>query len=99
VLYRRTSTQGDFALHGRLYDFTEITGTPFTARVSFEMELVDLHDGSTVWTHDYTHDEPVAGKEVPDVVRALDRNVQRGLEEVAEGLERYFHDPRETVAV
>ena len=90
VYYQRTSTAGDFAIRGRLYDFCELTGTPFAARVSFEIELRDLKTGATVWTHDYTHDEPVAGKDVRAVVAALDRSVQRGIDEVAAGLERYF---------
>jgi ABC-type uncharacterized transport system auxiliary subunit len=90
VFYQRSSTQGDYALHGRLYDFCELTGTPFAARVSFEIELRDLKSGAPVWTYDYTHDEPVAGKDVRAVVAALDRSVQRGLDEVMAGMEKYF---------
>jgi ABC-type uncharacterized transport system auxiliary subunit len=96
VFYRRSNTQGDFALQGRLYDFTELTGSQFSARVSFELEMRDLKTGATVWSHDYTHDEPVAGKDVSDVVVALDRNVQRGVSEVVASLEQYFasHGPK-----
>ena len=90
VLYRRSNAMGDFDLHGRLYDFAELTGSQFSARVSFEMELRDLKTGATVWTHDYTHDEPVVGKEVSAVVMALDRNLQKGVSEVMASLEQYF---------
>jgi ABC-type uncharacterized transport system auxiliary subunit len=60
------------------------------ARVTWELELRDLKSGATVWTHYYTHDEPVSGKDVPAVVAALDRNVQRGVKEVVASLDQYF---------
>lgn len=90
VHYQRSNTQGDFSIRGRLYDFSEVTGSRFSARVTFELEMRDLKTGATVWNHGYTHDEPVAGKDVRAVVLALDRNVQRGISEVVDSLERYF---------
>lgn len=90
VYYLRTNTQGDFALRGRLYDFIELTGSRFSARVTLELEMRDLKTGVTVWTHDYTHDEPVTGKDVHDVVVALDRNVQKGIGEIEASLNQYF---------
>jgi ABC-type uncharacterized transport system auxiliary subunit len=90
VYYRRSNMQGDFALRGRLYDFKEVTGTQMTARVTLELEMRDLKNGATVWTHYYTHDEPASGKDVPAVVAALDKNVQRGVKEVVESLDQYF---------
>ncbi len=59
-------------------------------RVAFELEMRDLKTGATVWTHYYTHDEAVDGKDVPAVVAALDKNVQRGVKEVVASLDQYF---------
>ena len=90
VYYRRSNMQGDFALRGRLYDFKELTGGQMSARVTFELEMRDLKSGATVWTHYFSHDEPVSGKGVTDVVGALDRNVQRSVAEVVASLDQYF---------
>ncbi len=90
VYYRRSNMLGDFALRGRLYDFKELTGGQMSARVTLELEMRDLKSGATVWTHYYTHDEPTSGKDVPAVVAALDKNVQRGVKEVVESLDQYF---------
>src|SRR5467141_431803 len=90
VHYRRSNMQGDFALRGRLYDFKEVDAGQMSARVTLELEMRDLKTGATVWTHYYTHDEPTSGKDVPALVTALDKNVQRGLKEVVESLDHYF---------
>jgi ABC-type uncharacterized transport system auxiliary subunit len=90
VYYRRSNMKGDFALRGRLYDFKELSGPQLSARVTLELEMRDLNNGATVWTHYYTHDEPVSGKDVSAVVAALDRNVQRAVAEVVAGLDQYF---------
>jgi ABC-type uncharacterized transport system auxiliary subunit len=90
VTYRRSNAKGDYELHGRLQDFQELTGDRLAARVTLELEMRDLKTGETVWTHDYTHDEPVDRKDVSAVVAALDRNAQRGLSEMLASLEQYF---------
>jgi ABC-type uncharacterized transport system auxiliary subunit len=90
VYYRRSNMKGDFAIRGRLYDFKELTGASMSARVTLELEMRELNSGGTVWTHYYTHDEPVSGKDVSAVVAALDRNVQRAVAEVVGGLDQYF---------
>jgi ABC-type uncharacterized transport system auxiliary subunit len=90
VYYRRSNMKGDFAIRGRLYDFKELTGASMSARVTLELEMRELNSGGTVWTHYYTHDEPVGGKDVSAVVAALDRNVQRAVAEVVAGLDQYF---------
>jgi len=90
VHYQRSNMQGDFALRGHLYDFKELAGGQMLARVTLELEMRDLKNGATVWTHYYTHDEPATGKDVPAVVAALDKNVQRGVKEVVESLDQYF---------
>jgi ABC-type uncharacterized transport system auxiliary subunit len=90
VYFRRSNIKGDFALRGRLYDFKEVDGGQMSARVTFELEMRDLKTGATVWTHYYTHDEPVSHKDVNAVVTALDHNVQRGVGEMVASLDQYF---------
>ena len=90
VFAHRSDAKGDFLLRGRLYDFKEVAGNATLARLTVDFEMRDLKDGATVWTHYYHHDEPVNGKSVPAVVAALDKNVQRSVKEVLEGLDQYF---------
>jgi ABC-type uncharacterized transport system auxiliary subunit len=85
-----SSSRGDFLLEGNLYDFKEVSGSAFTARVNLELELHDMKTGAIVWTHEYAHDEPVSGKGVPAVVAALDQNAQRGVSEIEASLNEYF---------
>lgn len=95
VYPQRSSIRGDYLLHGRLYDFKEITGSSMSARLSLDLELRDTKTGTTVWTHSYNHNEPVSGKDVSAVVAALNRNVQRATNEFTAGLMQYFsaHPP------
>ena len=86
----RSDVRGDYVVRGRLYDFREIDGNGLSVRVAFDFELRDTKTGATVWNHTYSHDEPVDGKDVSAVVAAMDRNVQSGLGEVLESLDKYF---------
>jgi ABC-type uncharacterized transport system auxiliary subunit len=86
----RSNSHGDYILYGRLYDFKEVSGPQMVARVTCDLELRETKSGSTVWTHYYSHDEPVSGKDVSAVVAALDRNAQRGMAEVKSSLDQYF---------
>ncbi len=86
----RSNSHGDYILYGRLYDFKEIDASPLMARVTVDLELRETKTGSTVWTHYYSHDEPVSGKDISAVVAALDRNAQRGMVEVESSLGQYF---------
>jgi ABC-type uncharacterized transport system auxiliary subunit len=90
VYPQRSNANGDFLIRGRLYDFKEVSEGSMLARVTFELEMRDLKSGATLWTHYYSHDEPVSGKDVPSIVAALNRNVQSGLTEVLASLDRYF---------
>jgi ABC-type uncharacterized transport system auxiliary subunit len=90
VFTQRSASHADYVLRGRLYDFKEVSGSPLQARVTVEFELKDMKSGATVWSHYYNHDEPVSGKDVPAMVAALDRNVQRGVGEVKASLDQYF---------
>jgi ABC-type uncharacterized transport system auxiliary subunit len=86
----RSNIHGDYLLHGHLYDFKEVSGGSLAARVTLELELRETKTGATVWTHYYTHDEPVSGKDVSGVVAAIDRNVQQGVNEVRASIDQYF---------
>jgi ABC-type uncharacterized transport system auxiliary subunit len=94
-----SSTQGEFVLRGRLYNFEEVDqGGGISVLVSMEFELIDRRTHKAVWNRSYTHTEPVQGKEIPDVVAALDRNLEQGLTEVESGLDAYFstHPPHKS---
>lgn len=86
----RSNSHGDYILYGRLFDFKEVSGAPLLARLTVDFELRETKTGSIVWTHYYSHDEPVSGKDISAVVAALDRNSQRGMGEVKSSLEQYF---------
>ena len=85
-----SSSHGDFLLQGNLYDFKELSGSTLQARVSMELELREVKTGAIVWTHNYSHDEPVKGKDVSSVVAALDQNAQHCVSEAEASLNEYF---------
>jgi len=91
----RSDIRGEFLLHGRLYDFKEVSGASIVGRVTMELELRNIKTGTSVWTHFYTHDEPVSGKDVGAVVAALDKNAQQAVAEFRASLDQYFaeHPP------
>lgn len=94
----RSTVRGDYLLRGRLYDFKEVpgnAGNALLARVTLDLELRDEKSGAIVWTHFYSFDQPVNGKDVAAVVAALDQNVQRGLAQILASLDQYFaaHPP------
>jgi ABC-type uncharacterized transport system auxiliary subunit len=90
VNFVRSGARGDYVISGRLYDFKEISASPISARVTFELSMRDNKTASSVWSHYYSHDEPVSGKDVSAVVAALNRNVQRGINECRSSLNEYF---------
>jgi ABC-type uncharacterized transport system auxiliary subunit len=55
-----------------------------------EFDLYDRKSGKVVWSHSYSQSEPVQGKEISSIVNALDVNLDRGLKEVAAGLNQYL---------
>ena len=85
-----STSEGQFVLRGRLYEFEEVDGESISGRVSMEFDLYDRKSGKVVWSHSYSHSEPVQEKEISAVVAALDSNLDRGLKEVAAGLDQYF---------
>ena len=90
-----SNLRGNYVLRGRLDALDEVDKPAITARFSIELELFDPRSGATVWTGSYSHDEPVQGKTVPDVVEAMDRNVRTGARQLSASLGQYFaqHPP------
>jgi len=84
------SSEGQYVVRGRLFDFEEVDGPTISGLVSMEFELYDRKAGKIVWTHTYSQSEPVGSKEMSAVVSALNENLDRGLKETAAGLSEYF---------
>jgi ABC-type uncharacterized transport system auxiliary subunit len=90
VYSMRADPNGRFILAGQLYDFKEVDAASVVARLSYEVRLRDRKTGTTVWEHSYSYDEPATEKSVPAFVVAMDKNLQRSVQEVQTGLEAYF---------
>jgi ABC-type uncharacterized transport system auxiliary subunit len=85
-----SSSEGQYVVRGRLFDFEEVDGPSIAGLVSMEFELYDRKSGKIVWSHSYSQSEPVQGKEMAAVVAALNANLDRGLQETAAGLNEYL---------
>jgi ABC-type uncharacterized transport system auxiliary subunit len=85
-----SNLRGDYIVRGQLFALDEVQSPGLSGRFSFQMELYDPKAGATVWSAAYTHDEPVNGKKVSDVVEALDRNVKAGLAQLTSELNQYL---------
>jgi ABC-type uncharacterized transport system auxiliary subunit len=83
-------SRGDYIVRGHLDALDEIDKPSLAARFSLQIELFEPKTGFIVWSSSYSHDEPVQGKQVADVVEALDRNVQTGLQQLTAGLAQYL---------
>jgi ABC-type uncharacterized transport system auxiliary subunit len=81
---------GDYALTGYLYQFGEVDGSEIVARLNYIVRMRDRTTGNILWSHTYNHDEPATDKSIPAVVAAMDKNVQRSVQEVNAGLVEYF---------
>jgi ABC-type uncharacterized transport system auxiliary subunit len=88
--------RGNYILRGHLNSLYEVDKPALLARFSLELELFDSKAGTTVWTETYSHDEPVNGKSVSDVVEAIDRDVHGGIQQLTASLAQYFasHPPQ-----
>jgi ABC-type uncharacterized transport system auxiliary subunit len=88
-------TRGDYILRGHLSALKEMDSPALVARFELELELFQPKTGTTVWHKSYAHDEPVSKKSVPDVVEALQRNVQAGIQFLTNDLAQHFasHPP------
>ena len=88
---------GDYLLRTRIYDFKELdSGSSLMGRLTLDVELQNTKTGDTVWQTYYNHDEPIGAKTVPEVVAALNRNVQMAANDIASGMDQYFaaHPPK-----
>lgn len=86
---------GQYVVRARLEALDEVDQSQLVARFSIHFELYDPKSAEVLWSDSYTHDEPVQGKEVVDVVKALDTNVATGMQQFAANLSNYFatHPP------
>jgi ABC-type uncharacterized transport system auxiliary subunit len=91
----RTDTNADYVLAGHLYDFKEVDLNPIVARLNYSVRLRNRKTGDIVWNHIYSHDEPASEKTISAFVEAMNKNVQRSVQEIQAGLEEYFsvHPP------
>jgi ABC-type uncharacterized transport system auxiliary subunit len=91
-----SNLRGEYILRGHLNALDEVDKPEIAARFSIQLELVDSKTGASLWNGSYSHDTPVAGKTVADVVEALDRNVHDGLGQLTAQLGEYFasHPPQ-----
>lgn len=85
-----------YILGGQLYDFKEVDGPTVLARLSYIVRLRDRKSAVTLWDYTYNHDELATEKSVTAFVMAMDKNLQRSVQEVQAGLEEYFkaHPPQ-----
>lgn len=82
--------KGDYILRGHLYSLEEVDSPSLVARFSLELDLFDPKTGAVVWTHTYTHDQPVSEKKVSAVVEALRQDVLTGLGQLTSSLDSYL---------
>lgn len=85
-----SNMRGDYIVRARLDALDEVDKPQLAARFSLRLELYDPKSGEVLWSDSYAHDQPVQGKQVADVVGALDANVKIGMQQLAESLGRYF---------
>jgi len=96
VLRPGSNARGEFIVRSYLRSLYEVDSPEFVARFSIHIDLYDPTAGATVWSANYTHDEPVDGKSVNAVVEALDKNVRAGMQQLTTELGQYFaeHAPK-----
>jgi ABC-type uncharacterized transport system auxiliary subunit len=95
VLRPGSNARGEFIVRSYLKSLAEIDSPDFVARFSIHLDLYDPKQGATVWSGDYSHDEPVGSKTVTAVVEALDKNVRAGMQQLTSEMGQYFteHPP------
>jgi ABC-type uncharacterized transport system auxiliary subunit len=95
-----SSLRADYIVRGRLFGLYEVDKPQLAARFSMELDLFDPKSGMTVWSDNYSHDEPVSGKKVADVVEALDKTVRGGVQQLTANMGEYIstHLPSQTAS-
>jgi len=91
-----STSRGDYIVRSQLYSLYGVDRPNLVARFSMEVDLFDPKSGETIWSDKYSHDEPVDGKTVANVVEAMDRDVRAGMNQFATNLGQYFaaHPPK-----
>jgi ABC-type uncharacterized transport system auxiliary subunit len=91
-----STLRADYIVRGRLFSLYEVA-KPLSGRFSVELDLFDPKAGMTVWTGSYSHDEPVSGKRVENVVEALDKSVLAGMQQLTANMGQYIasHPPQQ----
>jgi ABC-type uncharacterized transport system auxiliary subunit len=87
-----SSARGDYVVRSNLDALYEVDQPALVARFGMRVELFDPKAGSTLWVGNYSHDEPVNGKNVAAVVEAMNRNVRAGMVQLTAGINQYFAD-------
>ncbi|MGA9184077.1 MAG: ABC-type transport auxiliary lipoprotein family protein [Candidatus Acidiferrales bacterium] len=85
-----SNVRGDYIVRGHLYSLYEVDKPVYAARFSLQIELFDPKSRTTVWSKSYTQDQPIQGKTVQDIVEALDKNVNAGIQQLTTELGQYF---------
>lgn len=95
-----SSLRADYIVRGRLFGLYEVDKPGLAARFSMQLELFDPKSGMTIWSDNYSHDDPVSGKKVADVVEALDKTVRGGVQQLTTNMGEYIstHLPVQTTA-
>jgi len=95
VLRPGSNAKGDFIVRSYLKSLYEVDTPDFVARFDIHIDVYDPKAGRTVWSGNYSHDEPVGGKTVSAVVEALDKNVRAGMQQLTSEMGQYFteHPP------
>jgi ABC-type uncharacterized transport system auxiliary subunit len=92
-----SSARGEYVVRSNLESLYEVDRPALVARFVLRVELFDSKAGATVWVGNYSHDEPVNGKNVAAVVEAMNTNVRAGMLQLSSGITQYFaaHPPKQ----
>lgn len=95
VLRPGSNAKGDFIVRSYLKSLYEVDKPDFVARFDIHIDVYDPKAGRTVWSGNYSHDEPIGSKTVSAVVEALGKNVRAGMQQLASEMGQYFaeHPP------
>jgi ABC-type uncharacterized transport system auxiliary subunit len=95
VLRPGSNAKGDFVVRSYLKSLYEVDKPDFVARFDIHIDVYDPKAGRTVWSGNYSHDEPIGSKTVTAVVEALDKNVRAGMQQLTSEMGQYFaeHPP------
>jgi ABC-type uncharacterized transport system auxiliary subunit len=95
VLRPGSNAKGDFIVRSYLKSLYEVDKPDFVARFDIHIDVYDPKAGRTVWSGNYSHDEPIGSKTVSAVVEALGKNVRAGMQQLTSEMGQYFaeHPP------